>query len=329
MAGRLTQMLTTHSREDVLALLKHHVPLPQAGSITRIAAPPYSASADIKSEGTYLPQFANQQQHLQQVVTAASPPSTQALGVPVTPQTAQKVKRGSVLSCPDPNDEQVHAQTGTVNGGRNSVLQPLPPEEHSMRWGWGRNQPIAYSRMNSQDGAQHTITGDIYGDHASPRNYQQPGVPTPAENGISYQVTPSQVWTLNTGDGDLNVLATAAAHVTSHGEETLETHDPVATTAQQPNEQYTNAMDFSHLLNSDSASGPSPPGEDDEERNGELQDDANVSLPRQQEVPEEQTEQLNAELQNAAEVQQPKKRSHRKRSEFDTRSPVSPSRADD
>lgn len=360
MAGQMIQMLTFHSRDDVLRFLQHHVPLPQL----KTEPPPFRSFSNLKSE-EFTPQAASQlqqpQQHAALRDSGASPASEQTPGIPVTPETAQKAKKGAVSRCADCKQRHAKCTHGTADSDYDSVPQPhlaaLSGVQASVgssggdpEWAFSRHREMlrqqavaqanvgtGYGHTSFQGGAQHNVMGNIF----TARGQQHMGVPTGGGKYFHRHSTPSQMWSVNTGGGDLNALAMAAEQLSSHASQTEQTFNPYSVHAgathqanaqynqdsaapEQPTEQYHNAMDFAHLLNSDSALGPTPPNEHPEQLSTEPQVAAAILPSEEQELPEdqteqiEQTEQVNAELQDAAEIEvkSSKKRSSRKKSEY-------------
>ena len=365
MAGQMIQMLTFHTRDDVLRFLQHHIPLPQL----RTQPMPFRTFDHMKPEvlahqaGSHSQQS---QQHAAMRDSVGSPAAEQTPGIPVTPETTQKAKKGTTFPCAACKQKHVKCTHGIAkaNNDHGSVQQPQltaapggqtfshhDPEVGSSggdaQWVLSAHQEMlrqqaitqanvgmGYGRTSYQGVAQHHATGDIF----TSQGYQQMELPTASGNYFHHHSTPSQMWSGNTTGGDLNALAAAAEQVTSHAAQTEQTFKPYSVHAgatphadeqynqetaptEQPMEQYHNAMDFSHLLNSDAASGPTPENEQPEQRNPDAQLAGEVPSSGEHEIPieeDEHTQQLNSELQNATEIEaKPKKKqSRRKKSEY-------------
>ncbi|KAI5363141.1 hypothetical protein Slin14017_G068220 [Septoria linicola] len=289
----LTRMLVDHTREDVLALLTQGVPLPSAiGQFRPATHPgttisgaqtgtvPIAMLSGVKPEGVSMVQN-SLLQNVDHHSTTANPPSSvtspameQAGGIPVTPVTTGKPKKtaGSArcADCKTKHAKCPHMgieadKTGDAHVGRTA------------------EQPGTSDHLGLAGQLQENFGADIFTERS-----QFPASQSADRNARPEHTMQQQTWLLNTEVGDLNALANAAEQMLAQNEQATfnfgdQGHSPAEG---EQHEGTTNPMDFSHLLNSDSASGPAQ---------------------------DEQAPRLHAQLQDTADAKPQKKRATRKK----------------
>lgn len=250
--NEVTQLLQHHTRDDVLALFLHSIPLPPSAGRLEGGNRPVNQMGAFRPSNSYASAKVSEQQ------LAPSPSAEQVAPVPVTPITAKKAKKQTGQKpCADCKARHQRCKHTTVNGERPADPPALPePADHATL------QPALDQQLALEAGLQQSQIEDVFTNQPMLSGGEQMGtissaltLNAPAVGFVPPDIQQEQTWMLNTTVGDLNMLAEAAQQVnTQLGKAPSNDHVQIQADVEvHPASEQFNAMDFSQLLNSDSA----------------------------------------------------------------------------
>ncbi|PIA89121.1 hypothetical protein CB0940_07106 [Cercospora beticola] len=291
LVNEVTQLLQHHTRDDVLALFLHDVPLPPSASRLEGGNRPVDQMGAFRPSSHYASAKIPEQQ------LALSPSAQQVARVPVTPITAKKAKKNTGQKpCADCKARHQRCRHTIADGERPSDTPALPESaDHATL------QPALDQQLALDSGLQQSQVEDVFTNQPMLSGAEQMGtissdltLNAPAVGFVPQDTHQEQAWMLNTTVSDLNMLAEAAQQVNAQLEQTPSNDHVVVQAGVEihPSSEHFNAMDFSQLLNSDSAALPT---------NGDAHDG-----------------QFHGVLGIPSEADQPRKRSTRKKSKSRT-----------
>ncbi|PPJ50769.1 hypothetical protein CBER1_07484 [Cercospora berteroae] len=252
LVNEVTQLLQQHTRDDVLALFLHSVPLPPSGSRLEGGNRPVNRMMAFGPSGSYASAKVSEQQ------IASSPLVEQAARVPVTPITAKKAKKiTGQKPCADCKARHQRCRHTTADCERPADTPALPESAD-----YATLQPALDQQLALESGLQQSQIEGVFTNQPMLSGAEQMGtIPSgltlnaPAVGFVPQDTQQDQAWMLNTTVGDLNMLAEAAQQVNAQlGQTPSNDHVQVQADVEiHPSSEKFNAMDFSQLLNSDSA----------------------------------------------------------------------------
>ncbi|GIZ41520.1 hypothetical protein CKM354_000482300 [Cercospora kikuchii] len=252
LVSEVTQLLQQHTRDDILALFLHSVPLPPSGSRHEGGNRPVNQMGQFRPSSSYASTKVSAQH------VGPSPSAEQVARVPVTPITAKKAKKHTGQKpCADCKARHQRCRHTTADCERSADAPALPESvDHATL------QPALDQQLALDSGLQQSQIEDVFTNQPMLSGAEQMGtIPSgltlnaPAVEFVPQDTQQEQAWMLNTTVGDLNMLAEAAQQVNAQlGQTPSNDHVQVQADVEiHPSSEQFNAMDFSQLLNSDSA----------------------------------------------------------------------------